>query len=136
MIKGSRNQLGNVANVYQTNKQRILFVCSAGLLRSPTAANVIHKEYGHNTRACGSSKEFALIPISQALIKWADEIVFITHTNLWDLDQEEKEYISEQDKNISILGIPDDYEWNDKELQQLIMQEFPKRFVRVLQDVI
>lgn len=30
MIKGTRNQLGNCKNSYQTNAKRVLCICSAG----------------------------------------------------------------------------------------------------------
>jgi hypothetical protein len=58
----------------------ILFVCSAGLLRSATAANIFAKR-GWNTRSCGSM-DYALIPISVNLIYWADKIYFMSKVNL------------------------------------------------------
>ena len=55
-MNSNYNRLGNSRNIYQGKDKRVLCVCSAGLLRSPTAANVLHKEFGYNTRACGSLK--------------------------------------------------------------------------------
>lgn len=51
MIKGKKNQLANVGNRFQTKTKKVLCVCSAGLLRSPTLANVLNLKYGFNTRA-------------------------------------------------------------------------------------
>lgn len=124
MIKATRNQLGNVRNRFQTNTKRVLAVCSAGLLRSPTTANILHKEFGFNTRACGSAKEFALIPITEALIAWADEIVFVNRDNWMDLDEEEKSLIKDCETLVRILDIPDEHSWGEPELEQEIIKQW------------
>ena len=77
----TKNQLAIVNNEYQGNYTRTLCVCSAGLLRSPTTAAVLQKEFGRNTRSAGTM-DYALIPISEALIMWADEIVVMEHTTI------------------------------------------------------
>ena len=69
----TRNQLGNASNPHQGKAIKALCVCSAGLLRSPTIAKYL-TGLGYNTRACGTSQEYALIPVTQALLSWADEI--------------------------------------------------------------
>lgn len=125
MIKASRNQLANTKNQYQGDTWKVLTVCSAGLLRSPTAANILHKEYGFNTRACGVAKDFALIPLSQALIEWADEIVFMCEENYTDMDEEETKAVDE--KVVTVLNIPDDYNWGDKELEQSILFQYKRQ---------
>lgn len=67
-------------NEYQGPAKRLLFVCSAGLLRSPTCADV-GTSLGFNTRACGSHQEYALIPLSVNLIMWANKIIFVNEEN-------------------------------------------------------
>ena len=131
MIKGMRNQLSNVGNQFQGKTKKVLAVCSAGLLRSPTLANVLHRQYGFNTRAVGSCKEYALIPISQALIWWADEIVFVNQENFDDLDEEEKEEIESVGVKVTVLNILDDFNWNDPELQALLLQEYDNAWSKV-----
>ena len=69
------NKLGNCHNVYQGTEKRVLCVCSAGLLRSPTMARVLAETYNYNTRAAGITEEYALIDVNDVLIEWADEIV-------------------------------------------------------------
>ena len=69
------NRLYNCKNPYQGDAKKVLCVCSAGLLRSPTAAVVLNREYGYNTRACGTEVGHALIPLDETLMHWADEIV-------------------------------------------------------------
>lgn len=66
-------------NIYQGIRSRYLFVCSAGMLRSPTGA-VVATQLGYNARACGS-ESYALIPISINLVNWAQKIFFVEESN-------------------------------------------------------
>ena len=59
MIKGTRNQLYNVNNASQGNTNKVLTVCSAGLLRSATLQNMLIREYGYNARNCGTVESYA-----------------------------------------------------------------------------
>lgn len=129
MIIASRNQLANVANPFQGKDKKVLCVCSAGLLRSPTAALVLHAEYGYNTRACGVSEEYALIPLSEALIAWADEIVFVNPENYYSAIDNYNEEASPRaykwlrEKNI-VLDIADDYDYNSPALRETILWQY------------
>lgn len=118
----SNNRLANVTNRFQTPTHRVLCVCSAGLLRSPTAANVLHQEYGFNTRAAGIAVEYALIPVDEALIEWADEIVWVER----DVFEEGKQAFDLllADKTNTVLAIPDRYEWNHPELRAIIKEQY------------
>ena len=66
-------------NPYQGDSERLLFVCSAGILRSATSATIAAK-MGYNARSCGTA-EYALIPLSVNLIFWADHIFFVNEEN-------------------------------------------------------
>jgi len=66
-------------NPFQGSALRYVFVCSAGLLRSPTAAAVAIK-LGYNARSCGC-EDYALIPLSANLIEWAHKIFFMNEEN-------------------------------------------------------
>ena len=127
MIIGKRNQLANVGNPFQGKAKKVLCVCSAGLLRSPTLANVLHRQFGFNTRAVGSCQEYALIPISQALIWWADEIVFVNQENFDDLGDLEKLEIEDVGVKVTVLDVHDDFDWNDPELQALLLEEYTEK---------
>lgn len=111
------NKMHNLRNPYQGKAKKVLCVCSAGLLRSPTTANILHKDYGYNTRSCGVNSEYALIEMDEALLNWADEIVSvsagITH------------HIPENflHKVIS-LDIPDMYEYMGDDLQKIIRAQY------------
>ncbi len=70
------NRKRNSGNPYQGEFKRVLCVCSAGLLRSPTAAMVLSQDpFNFNTRAAGIVPNYALIPVDEVLLEWADEIV-------------------------------------------------------------
>lgn len=114
------NALNVARNPFQGQAKKVLCVCSAGVLRSPTAAIVLQREYGYNTRAAGADEEFALIPVTDVLIHWADEIVFMEQHHKssvgYDFDLSRKDTV--------VLGIPDCYEYMSEELQSLIKYSY------------
>ena len=98
-------------NPYQGIRHRILFVCSAGLLRSPTGAHV-GSTRGYNTRACGSSQKYALIPLTANLIEWAETIVFVNKENYDEAMRvfDDSSFDLSIKAKARILDIPDQYE--------------------------
>ena len=123
MIKGHRNQLYNIHNESQGNIKKVLCVCSAGLLRSATLQNTLIKEYGYNCRNCGTEESYALIPISEALLLWADEIVFVNKSNYRSVALDLAEMKIPEDK-IFVLSIPDIYNFNDPKLVESCKQQY------------
>jgi len=105
-----------VSKYIHTTKQgtykKILCVCSLGLLRSPTLALVLSSQ-GHNTRSCGSDTYNALIPITENLVAWADEIVFVNSENY-----EVASHLLDG-KKVRILDIPDSYDYRDSALLKI-----------------
>ncbi len=113
------------SNPYQGKQPRWLFVCSAGLLRSPTGA-ALAVQRGLNARSCGSNFNYALVPCSANLINWADKIVFVNQENLWQLEDNflgHKDLLNQIERKQIVLNIPDNYEYMDTELQQLFQEE-------------
>jgi len=105
-------------NYNQGSTPRWLFVCSAGLLRSPTGAALAVKK-GINARSCGSALDYALIPISANLIMWANKIVFVSEETYRESLELFKDY--QMLHNILIirslvLDIPDLYKYNESDL--------------------
>jgi predicted protein tyrosine phosphatase len=105
-------------NYSQGSAPRWLFVCSAGLLRSPTGAALAIKK-GLNARSCGSAVDYALIPISANLIMWAEKIIFVNEENYHESLELFKDY--QMLHNLLtvrslVLDIPDIYNYNDTEL--------------------
>jgi len=111
------NRLFNSSNPFQKDFKKVLCVCSAGILRSPTIANVLYKEFEYNTRACGAIKDYALIPYDLVLGAWADEIVIAED---WIKDYIEPEFHSK----IISLNIPDTYPYMDPVLQEMILKTY------------
>jgi len=118
----------NVTNSYQTEAKRVLCVCTAGILRSPTAANVLNQEFGYNTRSCGVDERFALIPLDEVLLEWADEIVVMEATHAKAIYDKFPNFLNV----ITCLDIPDFYNWGDPKLKELIK----KRYNESLEDMI
>ena len=113
------------ANEYQGQSPRWLFVCSAGLLRSPTGAAMAIKR-GINARSCGSNFNFALIPCSANLINWAQKIIFVNGENLWQLEDNflgHKDLLEQIEQKQIVLNIPDNFEYMDAELQNFFENE-------------
>jgi predicted protein tyrosine phosphatase len=106
-------------NPYQGNDKRVLFVCSAGLLRSATAARIYAGKY--NTRAAGSA-EYALIPVTQELLLWADEVVFV---NGYNAQQVYQKFDMDTFDCVTVeLDIPDDYEHMHPELIKAFKEQY------------
>lgn len=110
------------SNPYQGNDERVLFVCSAGILRSATAARIYAQKY--NTRAAGS-KHYALIPVTEELVLWADRIVFVNPENQWDVAKRfDLDDIASNGTAIQVLNIPDDYEHMHPELIKHFKEQY------------
>jgi predicted protein tyrosine phosphatase len=120
----SINQFYNAKNEFQGSAKKVLCVCSAGLLRSPTAANVLHKEYGYNTRAVGCDLGHALIPITKVLCYWADEIVVMEFHQKQTVEVFLKDMAWSKDKPIICLNVPDEFEYMNTALQKMILTEY------------
>ena len=123
------NAIWNSSNIYQTNVPKILCVCSAGLLRSPTMANVIHEVWGFNTRAVGIDVNYALIPINEQLLHWADIIICVERGHKEGVrDFMNKVHFSDEKQELISLAIPDNFEWNNEELRQAIEKQVTVAF--------
>lgn len=116
------NRLWNAKNPFQGTSKKVLCVCSAGLLRSPTLAWVLSNEpFNFNVRAAGSSKAFALIPVDEVLLAWADLVVFVNQEN----EEEVMEHFPQdmQDKEFLTLDIPDNFQFRDPTLVKIIERQ-------------
>ena len=134
MIK--RNQLGVLFNAYQGKHKKVLTVCSAGCLRSPTAAHILSSEpFNFNTRCAGTSSEYAIIPLTEALIVWADIILCMDsdqqrHINeMQNILAKEASAMFEYDyKAVINLEIEDDYAYRDPKLVEIMEAKFLEIF--------
>ncbi len=111
------NRLHNCTNPHQGKAKRVLCLCSAGLLRSPTTAVVLQREFGHNTRAAGVSKEYALIEMDEVLLNWATEIVAVEPSVARQVPEE-------WHFKLIVLDIPDNFGYMNEQLQQIIKEQY------------
>jgi predicted protein tyrosine phosphatase len=121
------NRIANCANRFQGKTKKVLCVCSAGLLRSPTAAVVLSQEpFNFNTRAAGLTKEFALIVVDTVLLEWADEIVCMEPEQAATLRRM-------TEKPIFCLNIPDKFAYRDPKLVDMIRTAYDQPKVEEVQ---
>jgi predicted protein tyrosine phosphatase len=120
IIESKRNQLSNVNNPYQGNQPRVLCLCSAGLLRSATIADILVKTGKYNVRNAGCSAEYALIPLSTALLHWADKIVVVEEW--YNFVTEALSAYGIEGVDVTSLPLEDIYCRNDPILVQEIFQ--------------
>lgn len=115
------------SNSFQGDYKRVLTVCSANMLRSPTIAHVLSANpYNFNTRSAGTEM-CALIPVTDDLLMWADEVVCA------DTEHAIKVRNKMMDLDIDIpiinLEIEDIYEYRNPELIQLIKERYEQRSI-------
>lgn len=103
------NALHNCKNPFQGSEQKVLAICSAGLLRSPTIAWFLG-QHGYNTRSCGIH-DYALIQLDEVLLEWAD-IIIVAHEDIIL----QKEIISDPSKKYILFDIEDEYAYKEKTL--------------------
>lgn len=116
------NRLHNVTNPYQGKFKKVLCVCSAGLLRSPTAALVLSQApYCYNTRAVGIDSDHALIPIDQVMVSWANEIVCMSERQAQLVTTLFKVH---KDTTVVSLEIEDCYSYREVDLIELIKDKY------------
>jgi predicted protein tyrosine phosphatase len=98
-------------------REQLLFVCSRNQWRSPTAA-ALFKDNDLCVAGSAGTSDRARIKITAGLINWADRIFVMEKRHLAII---RRKYPSEiKDKSIAILGIPDDYEYMNPELIEIL----------------
>ena len=125
-LYGMRNRIANCSNPYQGAFPRVLVVCSAGLLRSPTVAWILsNPPYNCNTRAVGSNKDFALLAADEVHVAWAEHLVFVNEDNQLELEFRIEGFasmIAKGKKQVWNLDLPDEYSFRDPELIKIAQE--------------
>jgi predicted protein tyrosine phosphatase len=99
---------------------KLLFICSANLMRSPTAEKVFSRDEEIEAASAGINTD-AQTPVSADLVEWADVVVAMeqVHKNFL---QERFGYLLRR-KRLAVLGIPDRYAYMDPELVRLLKEK-------------
>lgn len=103
-------------NPYQGDYKKVLFVCSGGILRSPTAAHWAAEHKGWNTRSCGTLP-LAIPQIDPNLVDWADVIYCLQRKHFDFLIDTWGEHVRPK---LRVMGIEDDFEYRNPDLIRLI----------------
>jgi len=114
-------------NPNQGKAKKVLCVCSAGLLRSPTLAWILSNEpFNYNTRAVGTSNDYALIALDEVQLQWADAVVFVDDNNHISAYYDFKELIDNMEHYV--LDIPDIYQFRHPKLVEIATQQLKEAF--------
>jgi len=111
--------------------KRILFVCSQNRLRSPTAEQVFARASGVKCTSAGTNND-AENPLTSELIKWADLIFVMEKVHRNKVTAKFRPYL--HDKRVICLDIPDEYEYMDPRLVQLLKVKVSRFLPGVSQD--
>lgn len=96
---------------------KLLFICSRNKWRSKTAEEIFKGLEGYEVRSAGTA-ESARIKVNEKLLIWADVIFVMERKHKKRLKEKFPLIIST--KEIKVLDIPDDYQYMDKELIELL----------------
>lgn len=95
----------------------ILFICSRNKRRSATAETIFRNSDIHSVQSAGT-EESAVHRVNEKLLLWAD-IIFV-------MEKKHRERIAEKyydvivQKQLFVLDIPDEYEYMDEELVDML----------------
>jgi predicted protein tyrosine phosphatase len=96
---------------------KVLFVCTANRLRSPTAEAVFRDEPGLEVRSAGLDSACPR-PLTAELVYWAERLFVMERGQR---DKVRRRFRDALDgKPVIVLGIPDDYEYMQPELVALL----------------
>ena len=97
--------------------KNLLFICSRNRLRSPTAEQVFASRKEVQTDSAGLAPD-AATPLSGDQLEWATHIFVMEKAHKTKVLKHFAGYV--QDKKIICLNIPDDYDYMDPALLQLL----------------
>ena len=104
--------------------QKLLFVCSRNLWRSPTAEKILHGFNGYQVKSAGTETN-ARIKVTAGHLGWADAIFVMEPKHARRLREKFREALAE--KTVVCLHIPDDYKFMDPELIELLRSNLSSR---------
>jgi predicted protein tyrosine phosphatase/ubiquinone/menaquinone biosynthesis C-methylase UbiE len=121
------------------DKIKILFVCSRNKWRSLTAEKICEKISGYSVRSAGTEKG-ARIRVTEGLVGWADWIFVMEKKHADRLRSKFPESL--EGKKLICLQIPDNYQYMEPELVELLLaklgsyMEIPDNEISFMQRVL
>lgn len=101
---------------------KLLFICSRNRWRSPTAEKVFHGANGCQARSAGTESG-ARIKVTAGHLGWADIVFVMEKKHLRRLQDKFSEALA--GKRVICLNIPDDYQFMQPELIELLQSTVP-----------
>ncbi|PWK26248.1 putative protein tyrosine phosphatase [Arcicella aurantiaca] len=98
--------------------QKLLFVCSQNKWRSLTAEKILENHEDFWVKSAGTENG-ARVKISAGLIGWADIIFVMEKKHRSRIQEKYKETVG--GKPLYVLNIPDDYQFMDEELIEILL---------------
>jgi predicted protein tyrosine phosphatase len=95
----------------------LLFVCSQNRLRSPTAERVFSEYPGVKAIGAGTNAD-APTPLSGDLIEWADIVLVMEKSHRNRVAKKFRDQLKR--KRLVVLDIPDEFEYMQSELVNLL----------------
>jgi predicted protein tyrosine phosphatase len=103
--------------------QHLLFICSQNRLRSPTAEQVFADWPDIETASAGLNHD-ADNPVSPELLEWATVIFVMEKAHREKLTKKFQRYLKQ--KLVVCLNIPDEYDFMQPELVELLKSKVEK----------
>jgi predicted protein tyrosine phosphatase len=103
--------------------RKVLFICSQNRLRSPTAEQLFSTWQGIETSSAGLNND-AENPVTPELLEWADIIFVMEKTHRSKLNKKFKPSLEKA--RVICLDIPDEYDFMDPDLIQLLKSKVRK----------
>jgi predicted protein tyrosine phosphatase len=100
--------------------KKLLFLCSRNKLRSPTAEAIFSEYEDIQVESAGLDK-YAEVTVSTETIEWADIIFVMEKSHKQKLSKNFQPYL--KDKRIICLDIPDEYEYMEPALIELLKKK-------------
>ncbi|WP_413173543.1 low molecular weight protein tyrosine phosphatase family protein [Anabaena azotica] len=100
--------------------KKLLFLCSQNRLRSPTAEAVFSEYPGLEVDSAGLDRT-AQNPVSTESITWADIIFVMEKSHKSKLSKNFQPFL--KDKKVICLDIPDEYEYMQADLIELLKRK-------------
>jgi len=103
--------------------QNVLFICNQNKLRSPTAEQVFADWPGIEVSSAGTNRD-AENPLSAEQIEWADIIFVMEKAHRSKVQGKYRTSLNQ--KRLICLHIPDDYDFMDPGLVELLKAKVPQ----------
>ena len=112
-MMGMVSRRAKESNPTREHATKLLFVCSRNRRRSLTAEKLLEGVPGYEARSAGTQPA-ARIVVTEGHIRWSDIVFTMEKSHLAKLREQFPEAMS--GKQVSVLHIPDDYDFMSPEL--------------------